>query len=226
MRYSICFLPAVGIFSGGALLLWSYICARIGVGSILFAAVATILPLLITGGIHMDGFMDTVDALASHKSKELKLQILKDPHAGAFAVIYCGAYLLICFGLYTQLYRSAALPVVCIGFVLSRALSSFCACALVGARTSGMLNAFTQHINKCAALSAMGIVIALCIASMIWLHPLAGVLCALLCMLCCIIYRAVALNQFGGVTGDTAGFFLQLAELLILIGTCAAGFAA
>ena len=86
MRYAICFFPAVGAVCGGALLLWNWFCFRLNVNPVLFASVAVCLPLLITGGIHMDGYMDTVDALASHQSRERKLEILKDSTCGAFPV--------------------------------------------------------------------------------------------------------------------------------------------
>ena len=48
-----------------------------------------------TGGIHLDGFMDTKDALNSYGSREEKLRILKDSRVGAFAVIRLALYLLI-----------------------------------------------------------------------------------------------------------------------------------
>ena len=76
MKYALCFFPAVGVFCTGALWLWYALCCTLGVSGVLFAAVAAALPLLITGGIHMDGFMDTVDALSSHQSKERKLEIM------------------------------------------------------------------------------------------------------------------------------------------------------
>ena len=66
MRFSICFLPLVGLIVGVALYLWARAARALTVDGILFAAVATALPILLTGGIHMDGFMDTVDALSSH----------------------------------------------------------------------------------------------------------------------------------------------------------------
>ena len=52
----------------------------------------SIIPILITGGFHIDGFMDTQDAINSYKPREKKLEILKDPHIGAFAVISLLAY--------------------------------------------------------------------------------------------------------------------------------------
>ena len=56
---------------------------------------AAALPLLVTGGIHADGFCDTVDALSSHAEREKMLEILKDSHCGAFAVIFFGLWLVL-----------------------------------------------------------------------------------------------------------------------------------
>ena len=86
MKYAFCFFPLIGIFVGGAVWLWLQAAAFWGFGDSLRAAVCVALPLLITGGIHLDGFCDTVDALSSHQSRERKLEILKDPHIGAFAL--------------------------------------------------------------------------------------------------------------------------------------------
>ena len=59
----------------------------LGCGLFLQAAGFTLLPVVVTGGIHLDGFGDTLDALASHAEPERKREILKDPRAGIFAVI-------------------------------------------------------------------------------------------------------------------------------------------
>ena len=53
-----------------------------------------VAPIIITGGIHMDGFLDTQDALGSYQPRERRLEILKDSHAGAFAIISCAVYLM------------------------------------------------------------------------------------------------------------------------------------
>ena len=94
MRYAICFFPAVGILCGAALWLWAVLAQATGMSGVLFAAIAACLPILVTGGIHMDGYLDTVDALSSHQTCEKKLAIMKDANCGAFAVIYGGVYLL------------------------------------------------------------------------------------------------------------------------------------
>ena len=64
------------------------------------AAGFCLIPVWVTGGIHLDGYADTCDALASYGDTAKKLAILKDPHCGAFAVIrlcsYFAAYLMLC----------------------------------------------------------------------------------------------------------------------------------
>lgn len=91
------FLPAVGLVIG---LIWYGIYLltdRINISLPLQAAVLMLYPYLITGFIHLDGFMDTADAILSRRSLEEKLRILKDPHTGAFAVISVGILFIVCF---------------------------------------------------------------------------------------------------------------------------------
>lgn len=218
MKYAICFFPAVGILCGAALYGWYAFCRWAGVSGVLFAAAAVCLPLLITGGIHMDGFMDTVDALASHQSRERKLEILKDSHIGAFAPIYLCIYLLLNFGLFHEIYQQGNVLSVLPVYVLSRALSALCAVNLPNARKSGMLCAYTRDTDRKKATIAMAILICLCWAGFIASARIPGSAAAAASILAALFYRSMAMKQFGGVTGDTSGFFLQICELAALIG--------
>ena len=60
MRYAMCFFPVV--FGAGQLILRYTEC-----GKLFFAAVMTMIPVAVTGGIHLDGFADTIDAVSSYK---------------------------------------------------------------------------------------------------------------------------------------------------------------
>ncbi len=224
MKYSICFFPAVGIVIGLSLWLWSKLCAVLNLSALLFAAVAVCIPLLISGGIHMDGYMDTMDALSSHQSRERKLEIMKDPNCGAFAVIYCGIYLFLQFGLLHELYLyhgiSGYIPV----FILSRSLSAFFAVNLPNARKNGMLCAYTQNADRQKSTVATLLIALLC-ALLLLLQSVKIGLCVLFAAgLTALFYRHLALKEFGGVTGDSSGFFLQLCELTTLfaalLGSC------
>lgn len=222
-QYAICFFPAVGLFCGAALALWYLLCTALGVSALFFSLVAVCLPLLLTGGIHMDGFMDTVDALASHQSRERKLEILKDSCSGAFAVIYCGIYLLLSTALLHELYAGGQIRVLLPMYIASRALSALCAVTMPNARKAGMLSSFLEHAKARQAAVSTVVVFLLAAAAMLLISPipaLFGILAALLAMLC---YRRMAKKQFGGATGDTAGFFLQVCEASVLLGVWIGG---
>ena len=105
------------------MLLVRFLCGRFGFNTSVYAVVMTALPVLVSGGIHTDGFIDTVDALSSYGDKEKKLEILKDPHTGAFAIIGAVMYYLLFFGFMTEIWDIKATIAVSVGFVLSRSLS-------------------------------------------------------------------------------------------------------
>ncbi|MDF3000746.1 MAG: adenosylcobinamide-GDP ribazoletransferase [Bacillota bacterium] len=91
-------LPWVGLVIG---LIWYglyYAMEQLDVPLQLEAAVLVLYPYLITGLIHLDGYMDTSDAILSRRTLEEKLRILKDPHTGAFAVISVVVLMLLCYG--------------------------------------------------------------------------------------------------------------------------------
>ena len=78
------------------------------------AAVAVLIPVLVTGGIHLDGFLDTSDAL-SWQVTERRFEILKDPHTGAFVIIACCSYFLAAFGIWTE---AKSLDIGILGIIL------------------------------------------------------------------------------------------------------------
>ena len=82
MRYAMCFFPLIGLIIGALLLGWAQLRNLVGIGPLLFGAVATVLPLLVTGGIHLDGFCDTCDALGSHQPRERSWKSSKTPMRG------------------------------------------------------------------------------------------------------------------------------------------------
>lgn len=211
-RYSMCFFPIIGIVIGLALALWLWICEKIGLQSFLKGAIATVLPLLITGGIHMDGFMDTLDAMASCQSCERRLEILKDSHTGAFAVMGCAGYLLVSAALYGELKVHDAWT-LCAVFLLSRTLSAVMLNHMPKARINGMLSGFAEAARRKALDVFCAVYLLLCIATLIFASGYSGI--AVLCaeMIALWYYRCFSMKHFGGVTGDLAGWFVQISEI-------------
>lgn len=103
---------------------WTRLTAAFPVSPLFFAAVAVLLPILLAGGLHMDGFLDATDALFSRRDREKKLAIMKDPNCGPFAVLCCAGLLLLEAGAWCQLMTAPGLlPAACSVYLLSRSLT-------------------------------------------------------------------------------------------------------
>ena len=213
-RYSMCFFPLVGLVTGLLVWGWLSLCACLKMGPFLQGAVAALLPLLITGGIHMDGYMDTTDALASWQSQEKRLEILKDSHTGAFAVMGCAGYLLLSAALYSEADPDAGLRLAGV-FVLSRALSAFALVRMRNARNRGMLYDISRVAEKRLVTLSGGVYALLCLVLWLATGVRTALLCVLAAVLCYLYYQHMSYKQFGGVTGDLAGWFLQVTELVL-----------
>ena len=107
MKYTICFFPLIGAVIGGISWLFAALAAALRIGVILRSAVLVLIPLAVTGGIHLDGLLDAADALSSWKPRQERLAIMKDSHCGAFAVIWCCAYFLASFGVFSEMKTSS-----------------------------------------------------------------------------------------------------------------------
>lgn len=213
MRYIMCYFPLIGIVIGGFECLWFWLAGLLHLPSLIYAAVAVAIPFLITGGIHMDGFCDTVDALSSQQDRERRLEILKDSHSGAFAIIFASLWMVVYYGCWNAVTDWKTLGAVCVGFVLSRALSALALASFKGARKKGMLQGFADAARKKVVVITMLVFIALCIAAMIILRGWLGLIMVLANGLIFLYYRLMSYRKFGGTTGDLAGWFLQMAEL-------------
>ena len=223
LSWALCWFPLVGLFIGAALWLWLALAHWLGFGDIFTAAFALLLPIALSGGIHLDGFCDTCDALSSHQSREKKLEILKDSHTGAFAIICCGLYLLVFFAAWCQVEAAGRTALVLgLGPVLSRSLSGLFAVTLPNARGTGLLATFTGPMDAAKARVVLAVWAIVAAAVMVFLSPWTGVGVLAGAALACVYYVATAKRQFGGVTGDLAGFFLQLCELGMVLGAVVA----
>ena len=215
MRYALCAFPLVGVVCGA---LWC-VCGVLSLPAAARAAGFCLVPVWVTGGIHLDGYADTCDALSSYGDREKKLEILKDPHCGAFAVIrlcsYFAAYLALC--ACVQFTPQAGLLWM-MALVLERALSGYAVAAFPMAKNTGLAHTFATAADRTTVRRVLMVLAALLSAALLALGGWALVLAALLVFA---RYHVVSGKQFGGITGDLAGWFLQKAELWMLAALCA-----
>ena len=219
MRYVFCFFPLIGLVVGAVEVGWFWISKTFILTSLFYATVATALPILLTGGIHLDGYMDSCDALFSYGDREKKLAIMKDPHTGAFSVIYCGVYLLLSAGLYAEWYRFGSwqsIMMVGIGYLLSRTICGLATVWLPCAKNSGLAYLFQSSAERKTAKFALTIWLVGLVALLGWLSLLTALLAMSFIGLAVVAFVSIIRKQFGGMTGDLAGFLLEICELLFL----------
>lgn len=217
MRFALCAFPLVGVFCCGGWWAWSELCAFWNLPDLLRGAGLCLIPVLLTGGIHLDGYADTCDALASYASPEKKQEILKDPRCGAFAVIRVCCYFTAYFALCTALEPSRR-AVWCMGlaFLFERALSGLAVARFPLAKNTGLAHTFAVSADK---ITAGRVLLAVCVMTGVGMLAAGGIFgaAAVAAGLCAFgRYRFVADKQFGGISGDLAGWFLQKAELWML----------
>ena len=222
MRYMMAAFPLVGVVVGISCWLWHLVCLSLGMGFIMHAIGLVLIPMAISGGIHMDGFADVVDALSSHATPEKKREILKDPHIGAFAAMGIACYLLAEVALVCEI-DALSLPIACAMPVVSRCLCGF---AAVHAHTSsgkGMMASIGGAASSRGVTLVLVALLALASGFMVWQNAIAGIAAITLAVLVLLAVLHMARKEFGGMSGDLLGFYVQVSELTMLAALVCTG---
>ena len=178
MRYAMCAFPLIGVVIGAA---WC-VCGALPLPGFAKAAGFALIPVWITGGIHLDGYADTCDALSSYGDREKKLEILKDPHCGAFAVIRLCSYFLAYFALCTCVSFTPSVGVLWVlALVLERALSGLAVASFPMAKNTGLAHTFATAADKTVVRRALAVLAAVLCVGMAALGGCAGGALALPC---------------------------------------------
>lgn len=217
MRYALCAFPLIGVICGGAWYVWAMLVEYLSFPVLLQGAGFCLLPIVITGGIHLDGYADTWDARSSYGDMEKKQRILNDPHCGAFAVIRLCMYFVFWFALCSS-FQPTEKNLLCmgLGFVLSRALSGLAVASFPLARDTGLAHTFASAADK---RKVRGFLLILTGVLMLWLVKFGGVSGGTMIFAALVVfgqYYVISKKEFGGISGDMAGWFLQRAELWML----------
>lgn len=217
MRYLPAAFPLVGVLIGFLLQGWLWLSQALGFGSLVFAAGLTLIPLAVTGGIHLDGFCDTADALASRAPMEKKQEILADPRTGAFAIIslavYMTAYLAFASEWPPDPKKLAALG---LAHVFSRILVAFGIVYFPAARKDGFFALLAKAARKGPVTVVLILWLLLSLAGLYWITGWIGLIPVALVLVYSLHIRQMSIRHFGGMSGDPAGYWLQMMELIFL----------
>ena len=222
MEYMMCFFPWIGGVIGLVFYGWLALCENIQIGALCRACVAAAIPLIISGGFHVDGYMDTMDAFHSYQNREKKLEILKDSHIGAFAVIMLMLYYLIELAALSEVVTGKAAFAVAAVFFLARCLSGIGVVTLKSAKKEGLLYTFASGAQKKRVRLALYAQLTGCIVLMVAVSGIYGIVAAVTGVLCFFYFKWKSYRELGGITGDTAGWFVTVCEAAAAVAVAVA----
>jgi len=213
LAQSMAFFPLVGLVIGLLLALGYYLLAFLFPKPIVIWFTLG-LPVFLTRGLHLDGFSDTLDGLATGGTKEKILEVMRDSRIGAFGVI--GLILLIG-AKYLALdhISTSSIPysLILMTVMGRNAMVLVCYRSPYVRSDGGLGKPFAENLRlREATLSSV-----LSFGIVLWLMGMEGIMIFLGIALFSLGYRFFFKKKLGGVTGDILGAANEVAELLCLI---------
>ncbi|HLZ57223.1 MAG TPA: adenosylcobinamide-GDP ribazoletransferase [Ktedonosporobacter sp.] len=225
------YFPFIGLLLG--LILWIVgLIFRLFVPAIALAAILVVALVILTGGLHLDGMMDSFDGLLGGTSPEHKLEIMRDSRVGSFGVLAGVCVLLLKFALLASLavtlFQTSSLqatalmtvvflivlPAVRWGVVLAVRL-------FPSARTTGLGASFRQTVTlqRLGIAGGTSFLIALIVGLAVgsWLAGLAALLVWVGATIAALLAGGWIARNLGGLTGDSYGAIIEISEVAALL---------
>src|SRR3989338_4669916 len=185
----------------------------------MFSALLVLLVwVLLTGGLHMDGLMDTFDGIGC-QDKNRKLEAMKDSRVGAFGAM--GGIFVILFKLIAlcTILLNKLFFIIVISLALSRLIAVYSFTFLSKNKDSGVSSSLLLSGIKKPEDLLVNLVFLIVIS---FLFISFGHLkffyffFILICFFLCLIWTYWLNNHFKGHTGDTFGALIELSEVTVL----------
>jgi adenosylcobinamide-GDP ribazoletransferase len=212
--------PLVGLLQGGACASLFYLLSEYTPFSTLAVAFFLwLMTILLTGGIHLDGWMDASDAYFSYGDQPKRLEIMKDPRTGAFGVISVIVLLscrfLFIYEITVNVQGVTYLIIATIPF-LSKSVMGVLLLTVKSAKSEG-LGALFQSAATIKVLWIYPIFMAVILALMTFVDNGFFLLSVLIVIACAslLVCRLKAVSWFGGITGDVLGAAVEGTELFL-----------
>ncbi len=217
---SIIYFPIIGIIIGITLAVLNWLLGMVLPSSVVNALLIAWM-VVISGGLHLDGFADTCDGIGGQKPVEARLQVMRDSRVGGFGVIGIALLLLVKYVSLNSIPPSSFMVTLIFMPVISRWLMVYAVFAYPYARPSGLGTVFKKEVNplKFAIATLITLVVAMGLTA--WLKNAYSSLAGLAIMggtwVIIVAIAAYFKRKFAGLTGDTYGAINEMAEVLVLI---------
>lgn len=213
------FLPIVGLLFGTVISGGVFAFAQFSeVSSLLLAILIVVGFILLTGGLHVDGWIDMSDAFFSYGEKEKRLEILDDPRTGAFGVISVVCLILLKIGfIYEMLLKGhlAIIPFILFIPFIARIGMLLYFLTMKTAKETG-LAAYFKSVVIPEKLALIGSIICLLFFVSWFYFALYSLFILIFAMLIVVFfYRKWSYKHFGGMSGDLLGALGEGLEVML-----------
>ncbi|MFJ7934273.1 adenosylcobinamide-GDP ribazoletransferase [Sporosarcina sp. NPDC096371] len=213
-------LPFVGAAIGFAMYAVSLLMLDVvNVSTLLASVVILLVGIVLTGGLHLDGWADTGDAFFSYRDRAKRLEILDDPRLGAFGTMALVLLIVVKIALFNEILLrgtgSMAL-FIAIPFLARAGLNVYFSTTRL-AKEKGIAHFFKEKmagnvVMGCSLASSVLVLIAVgWWMNSIWIPVGLSVVLAIALF----VFRRWSLKHFGGVSGDLCGAFIEGTEVLL-----------
>lgn len=207
--------PVIGLLIGALLLLVQAAAARL-LGLPMAAVLVVAAWAVVTGGLHLDGLADCCDGLLVSAPRERRLEIMRDPRVGSFAVTgLVLALLLKTAAVFSLGTGSAAAWGLVLAPVWARWWILFAA-RRPTARADGLGSSFAAALTP--RLLGGALVLPLVLLGIVAWFDWRSLVGVVLSGLACLGVLQLAQTRIGGITGDVLGAVVELTEIALLIG--------
>ncbi len=206
------YFPLVGLLL--ALLLWLFVLILTPlVPQLVLAALLVAALVILTGGLHLDGLMDSCDGLFGGSTRERKLEIMRDSRVGSFGALAAICILLLKFALFASI-RARSLPLTLLIALPSARWAMVLALRVFpGARPTGLGAAFHQVVTTKRLLLASIVALAIVLIAGQFL----GLIVWITVGITSLILGFWITRSIGGLTGDSYGAIEEVAEVVALL---------
>lgn len=213
------FLPIVGLLIGSIISSGVFILSRYSELSELLLSILIVIGLIVlTGGLHLDGWIDMSDAFFSYGEKQKRLEILDDPRTGAFGVISVFCLLVLKIGVIYEMLLHGQVGIVpfliFIPFIARMGMLLYFV-TMQPAKEKGLAAYFKGIViqNKLAVL--IGVQSLLAFISWFYIGVFSLFILVVVMLFAVAIYRNWSKKHFGGVTGDLLGALGEGLEVVL-----------
>lgn len=211
------FYPIVGLIIGTLWYLIFLTLTKLNVSIILSSSIIMAFPYIITGFLHLDGFMDVSDALLSRRPKEEKLKILKDSRVGAFSVISLVLLLIIDFAAINTFFaKGNYIELLILIPALSRTLIAYFMITKDMISESYLGNLFKKGTGIYDKILLI-IIFSIFLLGAYLLANIHGLIVIMAMLLAAITLINKTEKALGGINGDVAGYILVISEFIAVL---------